>query len=279
MGDRTEFSAATAGGTLGGWVAGEGPPALLLHGGPGLGYEYMDEVALELLPSYRVATFQQRGLEPSTREGPFTIAQAIADVVCVLDELGWSRALMVGHSWGGHLALRFAATHPERLVGMLAVDPIGVVGDGGRAAFEVELLARIPKDGRERVRVLEEREQAGEATAEESLEAHEIAWPAYFADPENTPPVPQLRMSVEVFTAITAELGDGIEQVQAALGTGAVRYGILAGGASPIPWGQAARASAEISPNSFLKVVPSAGHFLWFELPGCVRATLQLLNQ
>jgi proline iminopeptidase len=154
--ERSAFTAMVDGETLAGWVVGDGPPVLLLHGGPGLGYDYMEPLIAELQTDFRVAIFQQRGLEPSTLEGPFTIAQAIEDLVCVLDALGWSLAFVVGHSWGGHLALRFAAAHPERLLGMLAVDTLGIVGDGGRAAFNAEMLARAPRAGRQRVLELDE---------------------------------------------------------------------------------------------------------------------------
>ena len=115
MGEREAFTVEATGGTLGGWVAGDGVPVLLLHGGPGLSYEYLDSLADELGEGFRVAAFQQRGLEPSTVDGPFTMSQAIDDVIAVIDGLGWRQALLVGHSWGGHLVLRMAAAHPERL--------------------------------------------------------------------------------------------------------------------------------------------------------------------
>jgi pimeloyl-ACP methyl ester carboxylesterase len=67
------------------------------------------------------------------------------------------------------------------------------------------------------------------------------------------------------------------EQLSIELAASPVRYGVLAGGSSPIPWGQAARATVELSPRAFLKVVPAAGHFPWFEQPGCVRAALARL--
>lgn len=35
-----------AGGRLGGWVGGDGVPVLLLHGGLGLSFEYLDELVL-----------------------------------------------------------------------------------------------------------------------------------------------------------------------------------------------------------------------------------------
>jgi pimeloyl-ACP methyl ester carboxylesterase len=273
------FSAATAAGALAGWTDGEGPPALLLHGGPGLGYEYMDPVADELRTDFLVATFQQRGLEPSTLQGPFTIAQAISDVLWVLEALGWDRVLLVGHSWGAHLALRFTAAHPDLLLGTLAIEPIGVVGDGGSSAFETELVARVPSDARQRLEALSAREQAGEATAEETLEAMAITWPFYFADPESAPQMPVKRFSNEVFAGLAGEMATDTDAVAAALAATRVRYGMLVGGASPIPWGQAARASAELSPCGALKVVPAAGHFVWFEAPGSVRAAaLDLLS-
>jgi pimeloyl-ACP methyl ester carboxylesterase len=277
VGGRDVFTVPVAGGALGGWAVGEGTPVLLLHGGPGLSYEYLDALVGELGADYRVAAYQQRGLEPSTVEGPFTIVQAVADVLAVLDALEWSRALIVGHSWGGQLALRFAAAHPERLLGALAVDPLGIVGDGGRTAFAAELHARTPKEGRERVRELDERAMAGEGTAEDALESLLIMWPAYFADPEAAPPMPPIRMSVEAYSGIMAEATTGTDQVSAKLAASAVPYGVIAGAGSPMPWGQAARASVEISPAALLTVVAASGHFPWLEAPGSVRAALQRL--
>lgn len=267
-----------AGGRLGGWLRGEGVPVLLLHGGPGLSFEYLDELANELGHGFQVAAYQQRGLAPSTAEGPFTIAQAINDTLAVLEFLKWSRAVIVGHSWGGHLALRLAAAVPRRLLGVLAVDPLGIVGDGGMAAFEAEMLARTPRQRRERAHELDERAMTGKGTPEEGLESLSIVWPAYFADPGNAPPMPAVRMSVPAYSGIIAEVTTGLEQVAAALGSGEVPYAVIAGAGSPMPWGQAARASAELSPRAFLTIVPAAGHFPWLEVPGSVRDALQRLT-
>ena len=140
----TAFRAPTASGDLVGWTAGDGPPVLALHGGPGLSFTYLDAAVEEIAAEFRVATFQQRGLAPSTTSGPFTIDQAVADVAAVLDHLGWDQAYVVGHSWGGHLAFHVARDLAPRLLGVLSVDPLGGVGDGGSEAFGAELLARTP---------------------------------------------------------------------------------------------------------------------------------------
>ena len=277
MGEREAFTVEATGGTLGGWVVGGGAPVLLLHGGPGLSYEYLDGLADELGTGFRIAAFQQRGLEPSTVAGPFTVSQAIDDVIAVLDGLGWPQAVLVGHSWGGHLVLRTAAAHPDRLRGVLSVDPIGVVGDGGTAAFEAEMGARTPKAGRARAQALDERAMAGEGTTEDALEGLAIMWPAYFADPDNAPPMPPIRVSVEAYSGLIGEMGEGLDEVAAALAAESVPYGVVAGAASPIPWGQAARTTAELSSRAFLTVIPAAGHFPWLEVPGSVRTALQRL--
>jgi pimeloyl-ACP methyl ester carboxylesterase len=277
MTERESFSVQTPSGQLTGWVVGDGAPVLLLHGGPGLSYEYLDGLAVEVGEGFRVAAFQQRGLEPSTTQGPFTMAQAIDDVVAVLDGLGWSRAWIAGHSWGGHLVLRLVAARPERLLGALAIDPIGVVGDGGTAAFEAEMAARTSREGRERALRLDDRAMSGEGTPEDGLEGLAIMWPAYFGDPENVPAMPPVRMSVEAYSGLATEMAKGGEDVARALATADVRYGVIAGAASPIPWGQAARTTAELSREAFLVVVPGAGHFPWTEVPGSVRSALRRL--
>jgi pimeloyl-ACP methyl ester carboxylesterase len=278
MTERETFT--TADGAIAGWVTGEGTPVLLMHGGPGLSFDYLTELGAEIGDGYRVAAFQQRGLAPSSADGPFTMAQALDDVLAVLDALGWETAVVVGHSWGGHLALRFAAAHPDRLIAVLAVDPLGLAGDGGEAAFEAEMEARTPRASRERAMTLDQRAMAGEGTEEESLEALALVWPAYWADPVNAPPMPPMRSSVAAYSGLHTDFRAGMAEAARQLGEGSVSYGVLAGAGSPLPWGQAALATAELSPRAFLEVVPGAGHFPWLEVPGSVRRALgRLLAQ
>ena len=103
-----EFTTHDDGPLIAGRRAGSGPRVLLLHGGPGLGFDYMSELADELADENDVAWYQQRGQEPSAVGGPHSVALDVDDARRVLDALGWERAYVVGHSWGGHLALHVA---------------------------------------------------------------------------------------------------------------------------------------------------------------------------
>jgi pimeloyl-ACP methyl ester carboxylesterase len=275
---RTPFTAPTAAGPLAGWVDGTGTEVLLLHGGPGMGGEYLDPVADELLGGpYRVALFQQRGLAPSTLDGPFTIEQALADVEAVLDALGWRRAVVVGHSWGGHLALHAAVGLSGRLDRVLAVDPLGGVGDGGAAEFDAELRRRVPDHLRARADELTARDVAGEAGAEEQLELLDILWPSYFADPTSAPPCPSMRIGVEASAGLWPDLEAHLPALEEALPGVTVPVGILAGAGSPMPPQTATVETARRIPGAWAALEPGAGHFPWVERPGCVRAALDRL--
>jgi class 3 adenylate cyclase/pimeloyl-ACP methyl ester carboxylesterase len=64
----------------------------------------------------RVINFDKRGQGLSDRiDGVATLEQRTEDLRAVLDAVGSERAVILGHSEGGSMALLFAATHPERV--------------------------------------------------------------------------------------------------------------------------------------------------------------------
>lgn len=57
--------------------------------------------------------------------GEYTIDSMAQDIQTVVEELGVERFILVGHSMGGSVAGAYAGTYPERVVGLLLVDPSG----------------------------------------------------------------------------------------------------------------------------------------------------------
>ena len=262
---------------IAGLRAGSGPPVLLLHGGPGLGFDYLRDLADELAQENDVARYQQRGLAPSASEGPFTVATEVGDARRVLDALGWDKAYVVGHSWGGHLALHVAEALPERVFGVLAVDPLGSVGDGRWPEFDEEIFRRTPEEVRARARELDELTTKGAADDEMALEQMRIVWPAYFANPEQAPPMPELRIASEPSAQMGRSILAQLPALEAGLPRIQVPVGFVHGSRSPMPVAAATDAADRI-PDAWVEVVDGAGHFVWVEAPGAVRASLRRLT-
>ena len=195
----------------------------------------------------------------------------------MLDALGWDKAYVVGHSWGGHLALHVAEALPERLLGVLAVDPLGSVGDGRWPEFDEEIFRRTPEEIRARARELDELTTEGAADDELALEQMRLVWPAYFADPEQAPPMPELRMaserSAQMAQSILAELPVARGGVAADPRACRLRPRLTEPDA-----GRRLDGRGGPDPRAWVDVVDGAGHFVWVEAPGAVRASLRRLT-
>ncbi len=123
-----------------------GPLVLFLHGGPGnvvlglLPFQYSVGQALE--PDYLMAYLHQRGAGKSDPAPPAaqTMAANIADVSAVVEHLrkryGKDDLHLVGHSWGGFLALQYAASAPEQVRSLTLMSSGVNVKDLSQASFE-----------------------------------------------------------------------------------------------------------------------------------------------
>src|SRR5262249_56885357 len=65
-----------------------------------------------------------------------------ADIAAVLDAHGWEAATLVALSLGGLNAIAFAASHPERLGGLVVIDVLPTVAPAGRDAIGKQLAVR-----------------------------------------------------------------------------------------------------------------------------------------
>jgi pimeloyl-ACP methyl ester carboxylesterase len=65
------------------------------------------------------------GRSEPPKNGDYTIEGMAGDIAAVVDTLGLDRFILVGHSMGGGVALTYAGAHPERVTGLVLVDPIG----------------------------------------------------------------------------------------------------------------------------------------------------------
>ena len=275
---QSAFTVRAEGGEIRGWDAGAGSAALILHGGPGLA-DYTEGLAAELAGMFRSIRYQQRGLEPTTVSGAATIENHIADAVAVLDGLGVEQAWVIGHSWGGHLAMHLAVAEPERLLGAIVIDPLGAVADGGEAELGANLSSRLTPETAAHIEALDARLLEGKGTAADGAEMMRLVWPYYFSDPVNAPPMPELAMNHEIYAQTWASIRQHFERetLIRRLPQSDLRFLFIHGRDSPIPW-QRCRESAELVRNAQLEVIDDCGHFAWLEQPGSIAAVVGRSN-
>lgn len=273
-----QLEVTVAGGHIHASENGSGPSVLLLHGGPGLS-DYTFTLAPELEDGYRVIRFQQRGLAPSTTEGPFSVERHMADSLAVLDALGVERACVVGSSWGGHLAMHLVAAHEDRFSGLIPVDPLGAVGDGGEGDLGRLLGERVPAELAAEAAEIDELAMAGEGTADDALRGLSLVWPAYFSKPEAAPPMSVTGISLECYAQTWDSIHDHLDRRTLETRLPAVRLPavFVLGAQSPIP-PEHGQATAALIPGARCQIEEDCGHFVWLERPGAVRAAVDAVH-
>jgi proline iminopeptidase len=271
------FEVAIDGGILAGHRGGEGAPALLLHGGAAVP-DYMGSCAELLDGLFATIRYTQRGTPPSTGGPPFTIEQHVADALSVLDAFELDRAWAIGHSWGGHLALHIALTHPQRLLGVLAIDPLGADGSAF-PELDANLRRRMSDGEVARVDELEARRRAGAVTHDELVERFALVWPHYFLHP-TTKVGPPNHIGVDASIGTNRSLSEHFERRTLMNALPDVRLPALFvhGEQDPLPvW--STEQTAALVPGSRVLTIPDCGHFPWLEQPAALRdAVVELLQ-
>jgi pimeloyl-ACP methyl ester carboxylesterase len=105
--------------------AGDGPDVVLIHGLTGdLSIWFLCQAIGRLARSFRVTAYDLRGHGYSDlpRTG-YTSADQAGDTLAILDALEIDRAMLVGHSFGGVIALHAAVLRPDRIEAVVLSDP------------------------------------------------------------------------------------------------------------------------------------------------------------
>jgi proline iminopeptidase len=101
---------------------------LLLNGGPGLPCDYLREAHSCLADhGYRIVTFDQLGTGKSDRPTDPTlwdIGRYVEEVETVRTALDLGKVHLLGHSWGGWLAIEYALRHGDQLKTLLLEDTV-----------------------------------------------------------------------------------------------------------------------------------------------------------
>lgn len=246
-------------------IAGEGPAVLFLHAGVADKRMWRDQLAA-LQEDYRVAAVDMRGFgETIAEDVPFS---RVADLLAVMDGLGFDTAVFVGCSMGGLWSLEFALAHPERVDGLVLMST--AVSGAPWPEQEPPLTAA-------REAAVEAAEAAGDLAAVNELEA--ILW---LDGPESTAG----RVSGatrERFLEMNGIALGHPELTQQQKGTAVFdRLGTIAA-PTLVLWGDLDYAGVELQsrlivqamPNARGRVIPATAHLIALEKPEVVNRLLR----
>ena len=162
----------------------DAPPVLCLHGWPQHGWSWRDVIAE--LGDFRVLAPDLRGFGWSgpPADDDFVKERLADDAIALLDALGLDRVRLVGHDWGGWVAMLAALRAPERFSSVLAMSiasPWVPAMTGLRNLWRLSYIPpiatpvvgeRLVRDGAFPRRVLELGRRDGRAWTDEEIETY-----------------------------------------------------------------------------------------------------------
>lgn len=162
---------------------GTGEPVFVLHGGPGFDHTYLEPHLRGLCEKNTVFFYDQRGTgNSSATPGNEALTPDVFadDLDALRNHFTLKRINLLGHSWGGLLALHYATKHPDQVKLIVVISPMGI----GFTFFLGFVLRRFlwfrPRHVAEFVSLIVNK--ARSADVETMRKFEKLNFPAYFFD-------------------------------------------------------------------------------------------------
>jgi proline iminopeptidase len=180
---------------------GRGEPLLLIHGGPGMEHTYLRPYIDRLANHFELIYYDQRATGRSEGEADsatITIATFVSDIEAVRKSLGIEKVNILGHSWGGLLAMFYALEYPDHVRSLILVSTAGASSDYYRPYFANLASVYTHEDSLELIR-LTNSENFYTGDSEIIEQYYRIAWRRLLYDVSL---IDKLNLSVTEKTAI-----------------------------------------------------------------------------
>ncbi|NIM49221.1 MAG: alpha/beta fold hydrolase [Gemmatimonadales bacterium] len=240
---------------------GEGPDVVVLHGGPGAHHDYLLPQFDALANGRCLRYYDQRGggRSPVARGVPVGWREHVADLNALVDLWGLAPVTLLGYSWGGLLALLYAATYPDRVGRLALVSPAPLTPEH-RAEFERRITERLahPRvvEAREALRRSNLRHQDSGAYRQR---AFELSVAGYFRNPDRARDLTPFRVTGRTQRAVWESIGaSDLREELAQLEELCIPALVIHGRHDPIPLATAQHVSQLLGAR--LDVFENSGH-------------------
>ena len=257
---------------------GTGTPIVLLSGGPGFEVDYMLPVA-EFFPNHRKILLEQRGTGRSRPQkfgsDDLTLRTVVQDLESLREHLKQERLFLVGHSWGGMLAMAYAAAHPDRIDRIILIDSGGPTLEF-TAGFGDNIHSRLRPEDEEAQRYWKEAAKQGISGDKIAIESVRAIVPGYFFDRAKALAfAAQLKESSYHHDVNTGLMADLARSYDLRPGLHAVDRPVLIieGHQDPVGDKTAEDIHSAIK-SSTLVYLDKCGHFPWLEQPDAFRRAI-----
>jgi proline iminopeptidase len=166
-------------------IVGEGEPFIVLHGGPGMYHDELYPFFLDFARDKKVIFYDQRGNGRSIMKKidstTFNVELMVEDLEALRKEFGIEKLNIIGHSWGGLLAMYYGVEYPENLKRLILVDAAPVNTELLIASYRKQMSMFKPEE-LERVQELWESEEFLEGDPEVHNEAMRLSEGTVFSN-------------------------------------------------------------------------------------------------
>lgn len=252
-------------------ATGSGTPVIFLSGGPGFEVDYMIPLGEFVPASYQRIFYEQRGTGRSKlamTADNMTLRDVVADLEALRIHLKQDRLFLVGHSWGGMLAMAYAAAHPDRIDRMILIGPGGPTLEFAEW-FNDNIHMRLRPEDVEAERYWTEAPKRGVDPNKAAFEQVRAITPGYFFDRAKglafAAQLPDGTLTLQVNTLIWGDMTKGYDS-RPGLGKLTRPVLIVQGHQDPVGDKTAEDIHAAIK-SSTLVYVNQCGHFPWLEQP------------
>ena len=252
---------------------GKGDPIIVIHGGPGFDLDWFLPQMKTLAKDHEVILYDQRGSGKSVHgkidASTINMPQFVADLEALRKKLGYEKVTLLGHSWGGLLAMNYAIAHPDHVSTLILADAAPSSAAGFKA-FMAEAQKRVgPLEAK--LKPIEDSKAFKEGDPKTSADFYHTLFQAYFYNPKNIDELDLQRTreslvgGTKIFPLLAKDYLSNYN-IRADLKNLKIPTLILHGDKDIVPlW--TAHETQKAIPGSTLVVIKNADHFSYVEKP------------